>query len=186
MVWTSFIPIWWDCWLLELELNKNHLPHSRYGSKLCTPKYQVQCMRITNTPRKKGESLLLWGSLPTTEGERLSEAETDRRKREAATATEVRGSDGNGSSRRWSDRLGMRVWEWERARLRVRGRDWEWEGRDNVTVCLKFELGFFCVFGFFVCLKCFFEWCLRWLTRTQQGWWFPSKQTEFNELGLQE
>ena len=98
------------------------------------------------------------------------------------TATKARGSDGDGSSRRQcrqrSDRVGMRVWEWERARLR------EWEGEteserewDNVTVCLKFELSFFCVFGFFVCLKCFFEWCLR---------WFPLKQTEFNELGLQE
>ena len=55
-------------------------------------------MRITNTPRKK-RVLTLWGSLPTTEGERLSDAEMDRRKREAATATgAVSDGAGNGAT----------------------------------------------------------------------------------------
>ena len=82
--------------------------------------------------QKKERVLTLWGSLPTTEGERLSDTGMDRRKREAVMATKARGSNGDRSSpwRCWrrSDRLGMRVWEWERARLLVRGRDWEWEG----------------------------------------------------------
>ena len=134
MVWTSFIPIWWDCWLLELELNKNNLPYSRYGSKLCTPKHQVQCIRITNTPRKKRESLLCevvcqplrekdWATQRRTDG---SERQQRWRKREAATATGAVGdSAGDGATGlEWECESERELdFSWERERLRVRGND---------------------------------------------------------------
>ena len=46
------------------------------AAKLCTPKHQVQCMQITNKPRKKRESLLC---------ERRGDGPTEA----AATATEA-------------------------------------------------------------------------------------------------
>ena len=93
---------------------------TRYGSNaiiLLNYMAAKQCMQITNKPRKKSPYF-------------VSDAETDRRKREAATATEaatapgaVRDGAGDGAT--------GRDWEWEREldfswerRLRVRGRDW--------------------------------------------------------------
>ena len=151
MVWTSFIPIWWDCWLLELELNKNHLPHSRYGSKLCTPKHQVQCMQITNTPRRKRESLLCevvrqplrekdWARWRRTDG-----SEKQRRQREQSAtvpATERQ-------ARNESVRVRESSTSHERERLRVRGRDWEWEGMRQCNVW-SLNLVFLCVWFFCV------------------------------------
>ena len=83
--------------------------------------------------QKKERVLTLWASLPTTEGERLSDVETNRRKWEAVTVTEARGSDddgaGNGAtgsewecgSERELDFSWERETESERERLRVRG-----------------------------------------------------------------
>ena len=113
-------------------IEQKSFPHSRYGSKTLHPQTSSTMHANYQYTQKKERVITLWGSLPTTEGERLSDAETDRLKREAASATEARGSDGVGSSRRRcrrrSDRERLRVRESstsrERERLRVRGRDW--------------------------------------------------------------
>ena len=119
-----------------IEMSKWVFKMATIVAKFCTTKLFRSVASSTmhadyQYTQKKERVLTLWGSLPTTEGERLRDTKTDRWKREAATATEARGNDGDGSSRRRcrrrSDRLGMRVWEWERARLLVRERD-KWEG----------------------------------------------------------
>ena len=99
-----------------------------------------QCMQITNKPRKKSPYF-------------VSDAETDRRKREAATATEaatapgaVRDGAGDGATGRRSDRERLRVRE--RARLLVR------EETESERERL-FELSFFflvCCYGFNFCV----------------------------------
>ena len=125
MVWTSFI--WYggtvDCW--NLNWTKIICLTADMAAKLCTPKHQVQCMRITNTPRKKRESLLCevvcqplrekdWATRRRTNG---SERQQRRRKREAATATgAVRDDAGDGAT--------GSEWECESEREL----DFSWEG----------------------------------------------------------
>ena len=125
-----------DCW--NLNWTKIICLTADMAAKLCTPKHQVQCMRITNKPRKKRESLLCevvcqplrekdWATRRWTDG---SERQRRRRKREAATAP---GAVGDGAG----DGATGRDWEWERARLLVR------EETESERERLKFELSFF-------------------------------------------
>ena len=107
----------------------SHSSELDMAAKLCTPKHQVQYMRITNKPRKKRESLLC--------------------ERRGDGPTEARGSNGDGSCdgarsnprrcRQRSDRERLRVRE--RAQLLVR------EETESEGERLKFELSFF----FLVC-----------------------------------
>ena len=168
--------VWWDCWLLELELNKNHFLTADMAAKLCTPKHQVQCMRITNTPRKKRESLLCevvcqplrekdWATR-----RRTDESERQRRRREQSTTVPATEWQGETESEISTSR--------ERERLRVRGRDWSLNLVFFFSVLRWFKL---CVpeaamvdtYGEFKANR------VHW-TR------FPVLQNEFNELDLQE
>ena len=135
----SLAKLQWNC-----ALARNwYASHSRYGSKTLHPQTSSTMHADYQYTQKKERVLTLWGSLPTTEGERLSDAETDRRKWEAVTATgAIRDSAGDGATGS----------EWECESERELDFSWEGETRSEREWCNVWSLNLVFLVCWFFCV----------------------------------